>query len=135
MSESDKPTLEVVKPKRDTTAHIVTVKRKRYVRASVRAKSSQKKIAEALGISVPTLRKYYMTELRKGELDLPVVAINQLYKYLNADIPSTNLEALEKRARLAEKVLRSHGWKPSLEEGSLVELPRVVVSVKKPSEG
>ena len=138
MSESDstdKPTLEVVKDKRDTTAHIVTRKKQRFVRSSIRAKITQKRIAEAMQVSIPTLKKYYTNELKKGEIDLPELAVNKLYKYLNRDIDASNLEAQEKQAKMAEKVLRSHGWKPSLEEGSLAELPRILVSVKKPTSG
>ena len=133
MSESDKTKLSAVPAIGADTSHKPTEKYRRFVRMAVRAKTTHKEIAEALQISKPTLYKYYKPELKKGKIDLPRVAASKVYAFLNKDFEEIDMQ--EKQARLGVKVLRSHGWKPSLEGDTDNSLPQLVINVKKPSEG
>lgn len=136
IDEKEKSILSLVQaPDEETRGrkpHSPTEKNKRYVRAASRAKCKIKDIAKALNISEMTLKKYYSDQLAKGNTDLPRVAQDKLYNFLNKDF--TGQPDLEKeQAKIAMQYLRSDTLKKQEDENLMQSLPSIIAGVKKAS--
>ncbi len=110
--------------------HVPTPKTKEFVREATSARISQDKICQSLGISRPTLNKYYKDELVQGSIEIPKLAINRVREFLAHRPEGRDAAAMqEKQAKIALEALKSHGFNQAIDLNVNKELPRIVTEV------
>lgn len=114
-------------------AHKPTEKLKEYVRGAARARESKSSIARTIGIGRDTFDKHYGELYAEARHEIPNLAQNVIYEFLgdNFDSLSENGKKImrKEQAQLAEKVMRSHGWKQGYEIEGVKELPPINITV------
>ncbi len=107
--------------------HIPTSTSKQFVVDCVRARIRQADIAEVLGISEVTLRKYYSEDIALGRTQIAHRAAEIIHNFLSKDTDQLHPEERKHQRDVALKALNSHGWAQQIEHTGEVSLPRITV--------
>lgn len=107
-------------------AHHPTVETRRFVVEATRARIRQTEVAELLGITEVTLRKYYRQELNLGRTQVAHRASELIYRFLDKSPDELSAFEQQEQRALALKVMNSHGWAQQVDISHEVTLPQIV---------